>query len=237
MEKSEKKAKTPRMIALIVLVCLLAAALLGTGAALIARRVTRGPVVYRYEDLRVREGVVRCLFAYYRAAIPVAYDEISDTPAYWSATVDGVSNGERWGEAALRGVRETIAAARLFDECGTLSESERERLRADLDEVYARAGGRDAYDELAAPLGFDHRDLESATLLLRKAALLADARWGEAGESVDAGALTTYLRDNYVCVRLIRVRVTDKMKKVEEGLYVLDGSLYVTESRTDEEQA
>ncbi|MBP5209657.1 MAG: hypothetical protein J6125_02230, partial [Clostridia bacterium] len=71
----------------------------------------------------------------------------------------------------------------------------------------------------------------------RKVALLADARWGEAGESVDAGALTTYLRDHYVCVRLIRVRVTDKMKKDEEGLYVLDGSRYVTEPRTDEEQA
>ena len=188
----------------------------------------RGRVV-SYRSLSVDEGTFMFLYTYFRYRIPATFKAqgVKDTDSFWAAAYDDTrTNGDYYGELALKFVYQTIIAARLFDTESSLSATERGQLKELQEETltleYKGGGSKDTFNEKAKAYGFDYDDFCEGTLLLYKASKAQAALYGATGILADEADLNLYLKENYTCVKMIFVRTKDRFVLDEEGNYVFD---------------
>lgn len=193
--------------------------------AFILPPVLRGKVIMTSGTYRLREGVFCFLYSYFRYRIPASshYKEqgVQDTAAFWDRIrPDGTTEGEYYGELAIRMIRETLAAASLFDKYGSMSASDRTAIKeaeeAVLSYSYKGGGSKEVFNERAAVMGFTWRDFCDGTLLLWKAEHARQALYGTNGSSVSAEEAQHYLTDNYIATKIIFVR-TENRFVIEEA--------------------
>lgn len=230
---------------IILSLCLLLAVALSL--AFILPPVLRGKVIMTSGTYRLREGVFSFLYSYFRYRIPASsyYKEqgVQDTAAFWDRIrPDGTTEGEYYGELAIRMIRETLAAASLFDKYGSMSASDRTAIKeaeeAVLSYSYKGGGSKEVFNERAAKMGFTWQDFCDGTLLLWKAEHARQALYGANGVSVSAEEAQRYLSDNYIATKIIFVRTENKfvIDEVTGGRVPDENGSYETRPLTQEEQ-
>lgn len=217
--KSEQKppAFSGKKRWVILSLCLLL--VIALSLAFILPPVLRGKVIMTSGTYRLREGVFCFLYSYFRYRIPASsyYKEqgVQDTAAFWDRIrPDGTTEGEYYGDLAIRLIRETLAAASLFDKYGSMSASDRTAVKeaeeAVLSYSYKGGGSKEVFNERAAEMGFTWQDFCDGTLLLWKAEHARQALYGANGVSVSAEEAQRYLSDNYIATKIIFVRTENR---------------------------
>jgi len=215
--------------------------------ALILPTALRGKVILSYKSDRMREGVFSFLYSYYRYRIPASdyYKSlgVKDTAAFWDRLrSNGETEGEYYGKIALRLVEETLVAAALYDSCATMTASQRTAVKEAEEAVllysYKGGGSKEAFNEKAAPMGFDWQDFCDGTLLLWKAEHARTALYGASGSGIGEEDADRYLRENYYALKLIFVRTenTFVIDAATGAPVVGDDGRYETRSLTEKER-
>ena len=245
--KTAKTGQNPRHPArkwtLLSLYLVLAAAL---ALALILPTALRGKVILSHKGDRMREGVFRFLYSYYRYRIPASdyykAQGVKDTAAFWDRLrSNGETEGEYYGNIALRLIEETFAAAALYDSCATMTASQRTAIKEAEEAVllysYKGGGSKKSFNEKAAPMGFDWQDFCDGTLLLWKAEQARTALYGASGTGIGEEEADRYLRENYYALKLIFVRTENTFVTDASGVPVVDDNgRYETRPLTEKER-
>lgn len=245
--KKAKTAKNPRHPArkwVVMSLCLLL--VVAAALALILPTALRGKVILSLGGDRMREGVFRFLYSYYRYRIPASdyYKAlgVTDTAAFWDRLrSNGETEGEYYGKIALRLIEETLAAAALYDSCAAMTASQRTAVKEAEEAVllysYKGGGTKNSFNEKAAPMGFDWQDFCDGTLLLWKAEQARTALYGVSGTGIGTEEADRYLHRNYYALKLIFVRTENTFVTDASGTPVTDdGGRYETRPLTEKEQ-
>ena len=231
-----KKRKVP--IILIIVACVVAAALIFGAVLGIIAIVKRSRAVVSYGGVTMDKGEAAFFVSRYKvshiSSLRAKGIAAEDTAEFWaSAAEDGVSYGERLNDGAVLYLKEIVVGCYLFDRYASLTGDDRDAISRAVTEVieYHADGDRDKFEAEAEKLGFDYSDFTDATTMLYKANKAFAAIYGEDGSAIssDATACAEYLNE-YSHVKLLFIRTEEKMTKDEEGREVFT-------PLTDEEKA
>ena len=229
--RKRKISMKRRFLALLLLLALSLATLTGCGGRIVS-----------YRSLHVDEGTFMYLYSYFRYRIPAAFKGagVKDTAAFWDAAYDDTqTNGQYYGNMALEFVYQTIVSARIFDSESSLSAAERKNLKEMQQEVltldYKGGGDKKTFNEKASTFGFDYDDFCDGTLMLYKASKVKVALYGATGILAEESDLNSYLKNNYVRIKMIFIRTKDRFVLDGNGNYVLgENGNYKTEPLPEE---
>lgn len=196
--------------------------LIAIGAAVLAAALILGLIlllnapktVLRVGGIEVKED----LYAYFLSYGKYNYlkeTRGSDTPSFWASSAgDGKTHEAACREYAERYMRETVAAASLFEQLGgSLTEAEREALtkrHKELADQFEISSKRD-FNRLSEKLGFSYSTLRKALLYEKEAELLSSLL------VLKDTDVDRYYREQYRHVLIIEVRTVNRYIMDEEG--------------------
>ncbi len=196
----------------ITLIALGAVLLLAVIAAVLVHALTAPKTVFRAGSIEVKED----LYAYFLSYGKYRYlseTRGSDTPSFWASSAgDGKTHETACREYAERYMRETVAAASLFESLGgSLTEAERADLTKRHKELADRyeIDSRREFDRLAEKLGFSYSTLRKALLYEKEAELLSSLL------VLKDTDIEEYYNEAYRHVLIIEVRTKNR--------YIMDG--------------
>ena len=208
---SLNRKKRRRRIALIVSVAAVLIAALVTVLVLV---LTAPKTVFRVGDIEVKED----LYAYFLSYGKYRYlseTRGSDTPAFWASSAgDGKTHEQACREYAERYMRETVAAASLFESLGgSLTAAEREELTARHKELANRyeIDSKREFNRLAERLGFSYSTMRKVLLYEKEAELLSSLL------VLKDTDVENYYTEAYRHVLIIEVRTVNRYVMDEEG--------------------
>lgn len=232
---------------LTIFVCIFLAVVLIFGATFgIIIGVRNSRAVVTYENVRVDEGALRYLGAYYKIsyvrALRASGVRAYDTEDFWNSTdKSGKTYKELYTESFEGYVRSLVASVNVFLTYSSYTKEDKQSVKDTVEELltYKAGGSEKEFDRMAEKYGFDYDDFCAAAELLYKADKAKTIVFGENGESLAYSAedCAKYL-NTYSHVSLLFVRTKETFQRDEEGniLYGDDGNALMREM-TDEEKS
>ncbi len=216
--KNTQKKNSSRPLT--IFVCIFMSALLLFGGILLTITLVRQSsyvVKYNGSGMDLKTATYFASYYKYRYIGQLRSEGVSvyDAPGFWEKAPEGDDKtyGEYLAEGALEYLKQTLAAAALFDEYAKLSAADKEKIEASVNYKLTNALGMDGtvktFDENTAEYGFDYKTVKKAAEIFYKASratsLIGDALLAEYPEGYD-----DYLA-KYSHVRLMFVNGTHRI--------------------------
>ena len=232
---------------LTIFVCIFVTVALIFGATLgVIMGVKNAKAVVTYGSVRIEEGAMRYLSAYYKLsyirALKIAGVRVSDTEEFWnSVSESGKTQGELYNESFEGYIRSLVASANNYLTESSYTAADKASVEATLEEVltYKAKGSVDEFNRISEKYGFDYDDFCDAAKILYMAERAKYILYGSDGENLASfpDECAKYL-ETYSRVKLMFIRDKEVFQTDDEGNYVYgDNGNVLLREMTDEEKA